>query len=89
MPEKEAGSGKPDVNAENVLELSNDRLQQLMDLLASRDPASAPEYAGAIAAVLSSRLEGTPLTDDVRHTLGQLGTDPILSQEFEVGEEGL
>ena len=65
------------------------QLEALIALLEREDASSSPEYAGAIAAVLAARLEGTMLPGDVTRTLESLAAssqhpaDPSPSSEVQ------
>lgn len=54
------------------IEASDDVLQRILARMAATDASEAPDLAGAISAVLASRLEGTPIPDDVQATLETL-----------------
>ena len=69
----------PDVRAKMVdtlaglSDVSTETLQRLAARMDSEDAAQAPQFAGAIAAVLASRLEGGAIPDEVFDTIGALG----------------
>ena len=80
----DAGDGmQPDTDVTSA------QVEALVALLEREDASSSPEYAGAIAAVLAARLEGTMLPEDVTRTLEGLAAssrhpaDPSPSSEVQ------
>ena len=51
---------------------SDDVLQRILARMRANDASDAPDLAGAIAENLASRLEGTPLPDEVPSTIERL-----------------
>ena len=46
--------------------VSDDVLQRILARMQFNDASDAPDLAGAIAAILASRLEGTPIPEEVQ-----------------------
>ncbi len=75
-PIRSSDSERPEIGG-----VSDDVLRRILVRMDERDPADAPELAGAISAILASRLEGTPIPDEVRATVAALdpGVEPAES----------
>jgi hypothetical protein len=62
---------QPDPTAQSVvpMEASDEVLRRILERMEANDASDAPDLASAIAAVLASRLEGTPVPTDVQALL--------------------
>ena len=64
-----------------LTDVSTETLRRLADRMESYDPSAAPDFAGAIAAVLGSRLEANSVPDDVLETISDLLAAPATGQD--------
>lgn len=64
-----------------LTDVSTETLRRLADRMESHDPSAAPDFAGAIAAVLGSRLEANSVPDDVLETISDLLAAPATGQD--------
>ena len=69
----------PSPSVGGLEDVSTDTLQRLAARMQGSDAAEAPEFAQAIASVLASRLEGTPVPEETLEAIRQaewVGIDP-------------